>query len=122
MRIFADEGKLCAIILNKYLRNRHDLSSELKKYVKKLINAANKSAILSPNKMTNQVNQVVKSLTKSEEEVLNLLMDGFKYADISKQLNIKISTVKTHISNIYSKLNVKNKNEAMLVIKNMRKD
>ncbi len=122
VRIFADEGKLCAIILNKYLRNRHDLSSELKKYVKKLINAANKSAILSPNKMTNQVNQVVKSLTKSEEEVLNLLMDGFKYADISKQLNIKISTVKTHISNIYSKLNVKNKNEAMLVIKNMRKD
>ena len=122
VRIFADEGKLCAIILNKYLRNRHDLSLELKKYVKKLINAANKSAILSPKKMTNQVNQVVKSLTKSEEEVLNLLMDGFKYADISEQLNIKISTVKTHISNIYSKLNVKNKNEAMLVIKNMRKD
>ena len=72
--------------------------------------------------MTNQEKQVVKSLTKSEEEVLNLLIDGFKYADISKQLNIKISTVKTHISNIYSKLNVKNKNEAMLVIKNMRKD
>lgn len=122
VRIFADEGKLCAIILNKYLKNRHDLSLELKKYVKKLINAANKSAILSPRKMTNELNQVTNSLTKSEEEVLNLLMDGFKYADISEKLNIKISTVKTHISNIYSKLNVKNKNEAMLVIKNMRKD
>lgn len=122
VRLFADEGKLCAIILNKYLKSKNDLSLELKKYVKKLINAANKSAILSPKKMTNQVNQVINSLTKSEEEVLNLLMDGFKYADISEQLNIKISTVKTHISNIYSKLNVKNKNEAMLVIKNMRKD
>lgn len=122
VRIFADEGKLCAIILNKYLKSRNKLSLELKKYVKKLINAANKSAILSPNKMTNQLNQIVNSLTKSEEEVLNLLMDGFKYADISEQLNIKISTVKTHISNIYSKLNVKNKNEAMLVIKNMKKD
>lgn len=122
IRMFANEGKLCALILSKYLKNKQDLSSEYKKYVRKLINEANKCAIMVPNKMTNNLSHVIEPLTKTEDEVLKLLLDGLKYSEISEKLNIKISTVKTHVFNIYSKLNVKNKNEAMLLMKSMKKN
>ena len=114
--------KLCALILSRYLKNKQDLSSEYKKYIRKLINEANKCAIMVPNKMTNNLSHVIEPLTKTEDEVLKLLLDGLKYSEISEQLNIKISTVKTHVFNIYSKLNVKNKNEAMLLMKSMKKN
>ena len=122
IRMFANEGKLCALILSRYLKNKQDLSSEYKKYVRKLINEANKCAIMVPDKMTNNLSHIIEPLTKTEDEVLELLLEGFKYSEISEQLNIKISTVKTHVFNIYSKLNVKNKNEAMLLMKSMKKN
>lgn len=48
-------------------------------------------------------------LTKREIEVFELLIKGLTNKQIGETLNISLSTVKTHIINIYSKLNIKNR-------------
>lgn len=46
------------------------------------------------------------SLTPREQEILNLLVDGYTYNMIGKELFISYSTVNKHITNIYAKLQV----------------
>lgn len=52
-------------------------------------------------------------LTKREIDILNLLAQGLLYKEISHQLSISIATVKRHCFNIYQKLHVKNRTEAI---------
>jgi DNA-binding NarL/FixJ family response regulator len=52
-------------------------------------------------------------LTGREQEVLNRLRDGQSYQTIADALFIARSTVKFHIKNIYRKLHITNKYEAM---------
>lgn len=52
-------------------------------------------------------------LSRRENEILSLLSKGFRYKEIAGQLFISIETVRTHIRNIYEKLQVKNRSEAI---------
>lgn len=52
-------------------------------------------------------------LTKRETEILQLISEGKTYTQISEQLFISKETAKTHIKNIYSKLQVNSKSEAL---------
>lgn len=52
-------------------------------------------------------------LSPREIEVLQALIDGLSNKEIGEKLFISISTVKTHVINIYSKLGVKNRVEAV---------
>ncbi len=52
------------------------------------------------------------TLTERELEVLNLLIEGYDNDAIAKMLCITVYTVKYHISNIYTKLSVRNKVQA----------
>ncbi|MEE1885428.1 response regulator transcription factor [Pedobacter flavus] len=52
-------------------------------------------------------------LTKREIEVLEQLKNGLSYNDIAKNLFISYGTVRKHIENIYRKLNVDNKVNAI---------
>jgi len=52
-------------------------------------------------------------LSKREKEVLSLLSKGFLYKEISDQLFISPGTVRQHIHNIYEKLHVQNRMEAI---------
>jgi DNA-binding CsgD family transcriptional regulator len=56
-------------------------------------------------------------LTRREKEVLQLLSLGLSYKKISVQMNIGHETVKMHLKNIYRKLEVKNKIEALQKVK-----
>ncbi len=53
-------------------------------------------------------------LTDREVEVLHSLTQGTNYKQISKQLFISESTVKTHINNIFTKLSVNDRTQAVL--------
>lgn len=55
----------------------------------------------------------LKSLSVQERKIFSLLQDGKSNKDISEELNIGLSTVKSHVSNIYSKLGVKSRKEIM---------
>lgn len=52
-------------------------------------------------------------LTKRETEILQLIAEGKTYTQISEELFISKETAKTHIKNIYSKLQVNSKSEAI---------
>jgi DNA-binding NarL/FixJ family response regulator len=52
-------------------------------------------------------------LTKRETEILQLISEGKTYTQISEELFISKETSKTHIKNIYSKLQVTCKSEAI---------
>ena len=53
-------------------------------------------------------------LTAREEEVLDLLTQGNNYKTIAKQLFISETTVKTHVNNIFQKLQVNDRTQAVL--------
>ena len=53
------------------------------------------------------------NLTRREQEVLSLLVEGLNNSEIGKQLVISPSTVRYHVSNILSKLDAANRAEAV---------
>lgn len=53
------------------------------------------------------------SLTNKENEILLLLSKGFLYKEIAAKLSITVGTVTQHIHNIYDKLHVTNRTEAI---------
>jgi DNA-binding NarL/FixJ family response regulator len=53
-------------------------------------------------------------LTKREEEILDYLMKGYFYKEIADEMFISTETVRTHIRNIYEKLQVRTRSEAIL--------
>lgn len=59
-------------------------------------------------------------LTSREQEVLNLLSQGKSYSEIAEELFVHRETVKSHIKNIYEKLHVNNKKEALEVARKNR--
>ncbi len=52
-------------------------------------------------------------LTVRENEILHALVDGLSYKKLAEKYHISISTIRTHICNIYSKLHVNSKAEAV---------
>ncbi len=52
-------------------------------------------------------------LTKREQEILNLLVEGYSYKMIASKCFITYATVNTHISHIYEKLQVKSVSAAV---------
>lgn len=52
-------------------------------------------------------------LSKRELEVLELLSQGLSNQEIADSLFVSLNTAKTHISSIYSKLNVKRRTQAI---------
>ena len=57
--------------------------------------------------------QSLSLLTVTEKEVLELLAQGLLYKEIADKKNVTIDTIKKHIGNIYRKLQVSNKIEAI---------
>jgi DNA-binding CsgD family transcriptional regulator len=55
------------------------------------------------------------ALSKREQEVLNLLAQGMSNQEIADELFVSVPTVKTHISNIYEKLDVKRRTQAIQI-------
>jgi len=53
-------------------------------------------------------------LTKQENVIKNLVLSGKTNKEIASELHISLSTVKTHLHNIFKKLNISNRNELSL--------
>jgi DNA-binding NarL/FixJ family response regulator len=54
-------------------------------------------------------------LTKREHEILQLLVQGLLYKEIATALQISANTAKKHVLNIYQKLHVNNKTNAIRI-------
>lgn len=51
------------------------------------------------------------TLTNQEEKIYNFIKQGFSNKEIASELNISLSTVKTHINNLYKKMNVSSRKD-----------
>jgi DNA-binding CsgD family transcriptional regulator len=73
--------------------------------------------VAAPNEGTSQVSgRQREQLTPREKEVLRQAANGMKTTQIARQLSISIQTVRTHFKNIYAKLGVNSRVEAVLFI------
>ena len=59
------------------------------------------------------------NLTNREFQILKLIVMGHSNADIASQLFLSLSTIKTHVSNLYVKMNVKSRFQAIAKARRM---
>lgn len=64
----------------------------------------------------------LKTLTAAERQILSMIGDGKKTKEILAQLSISENTLKFHLRNIYSKLDVHSRKEASLYLNIYRKE
>ena len=60
------------------------------------------------------------NLNSREYEVLQLLAKGQSNADIATNLFLSVSTIKTHVSNLYFKMDVKSRTQAITKAKQLK--
>jgi DNA-binding NarL/FixJ family response regulator len=58
-------------------------------------------------------NPALEALTSREKEILDQLSKGFLYKEIASNLFISIETVRRHVHNIYEKLHVRSRTDAV---------
>jgi DNA-binding NarL/FixJ family response regulator len=68
---------------------------------------------LTPVSNDNQQTANPSNLTKREREVLILLAKGLSYAEVATGLEVSVGTITTHVKNIYRKLAVRSRGEAV---------
>jgi DNA-binding CsgD family transcriptional regulator len=68
--------------------------------------------ILGRSKQSKKIsNEVDNIFTEREKEIVQLIVEGKKNIEIANALFVELSTIKSHINNIYKKVNVKNRKE-----------
>jgi LuxR family maltose regulon positive regulatory protein len=105
IRTFVDAGELIEQLLDKLAVNPSTRQPAIT-YINKIRNAFPKAPAIPPQPL-------IENLTPRETEILHLLAEGLSYAQISEALTITKNTLKTHIKRIYSKLNVRNRVQAI---------
>jgi len=62
----------------------------------------------------NNISIVFKNLTETEKDLLELVSQGFRNKEIADKMHYSTGTVKTYLYNLYKKIEVKNRTQAIL--------
>lgn len=65
------------------------------------------------NQKKDKINKELDKLSAREQEILGYLSKGYRYKEIAGLLSINIETVRKHIHNIYEKLQVNSRTDAL---------
>jgi LuxR family transcriptional regulator, maltose regulon positive regulatory protein len=110
IRSFVDEGPLMAQLLLKNFSNRNNPD-----YVHRILaafsNPQSEKTAVSPIK--NSESEWIESLSERELEVLRLIAEGLANQEIANRLYLSLHTIKVHARNIFNKLGVKNRTQAV---------
>lgn len=104
VRVFVDQGAPMARLLRRMLARSSDPD-----YVRRLLGALGEPVKTEPR----TASKLIDRLSPRELEVLHLIVDGATNKDIADELVLTINTVKRHISNIFRKLAVSNRTQAI---------
>jgi LuxR family maltose regulon positive regulatory protein len=107
VRSFLDEGESVAQLL--YLTAQNGIYPD---YCQKLLDEFSKEIPITFNHLEKYEN-LVEPLTERELEVLQRIAHGCSNQEIAQELIISLYTVKSHARNIFGKLGVKNRTEAV---------
>jgi LuxR family maltose regulon positive regulatory protein len=105
VRPFLDEGEAMAKLL--YQAVEHGVG---RRYASRLLAMFPAPAREEQEAMA----EMVEPLSKRESEVLQLIAEGLSNQEIADRLFISLSTVKWHTGNIYGKLGVRNRTQAVV--------
>ncbi|HSQ84945.1 MAG TPA: LuxR C-terminal-related transcriptional regulator, partial [Desulfobacterales bacterium] len=110
VRIFVDEGPAVARLLHEALSR--GISPD---YVCQLLGAFPLVESEEATSMKSKVDQseLIEPLSDREIEVLQLIAEGLTNPEISSRLCVSLNTVKTHTRNIYAKLGVHTRTQAV---------
>ncbi|MFN2284532.1 MAG: LuxR C-terminal-related transcriptional regulator, partial [Anaerolineae bacterium] len=110
IRLFVDMGQPMQTLLRRLNTN----SSDLNTYVESLLAAFSRTQPgIAPKPTTYTPQPLIEPLSERELELLHLIATGMTNRAIAKKLVVSVNTVKTHAHNIYSKLGVGNRTEAV---------
>lgn len=70
--------------------------------------------------LTDSERSIIETLTEREREILNMLAQGLSNKIIATKLYLSVRTVEGHLANIYSRLGVHSRTEAMLIAVKIR--
>jgi LuxR family maltose regulon positive regulatory protein len=62
---------------------------------------------------------LLEPLSPQERRVLRLIVAGRSNADIARELIVSMNTIKTHVKNVYRKLNVSTREEAQVAAREL---
>ena len=96
-------------VLNGKIYLPNALTSRFFEYFQKSFQEEN-----SKNENAMDEENLLNELTQREEEVLELLTQGITYKGVANKLFISETTVKTHVNNIFQKLQVNDRTQAVL--------
>ena len=112
VRTIVDEGPAMAELLSAALeaRQRGRLGSPVPvHYIRRLLVATEKDGA----KAVQPATELPEPLSERELEVLVLIAAGKSNPEIARELFIVLSTVKTHLKNVYRKLGARNRTQAV---------
>ena len=111
VRIFVDEGKPMATLLALAILQDivPDYAGELLSDFPEKV----QQAVSFDVEMSSALQPLVDPLSERELEVLHLMAIGLKYQEIAVELVISVNTVRHHTRNIYSKLDVNSRAQAV---------
>jgi LuxR family maltose regulon positive regulatory protein len=116
---FLEDGAVCTPLLSLALQTEH-LTDEARAFIKELLrlsNHAGEDSQISQSEI--EALSTSASISPREQEVLRLISLGCSNCELAQKLSISESTVKTHLSNIYKKLNVNSRVQAVACAKEL---
>jgi LuxR family maltose regulon positive regulatory protein len=113
LRIFLDEGQPMQLLLAQWMA--HASPSPLRDYAIRLLSQFNSEPqpIPTAQAKASPTGNLVEPLSQRELEVLHLMALGRTNQEIARQIIVAPGTVKAHTANIYRKLDVANRTEAV---------
>jgi LuxR family maltose regulon positive regulatory protein len=112
IRIFVNEGLPMAKLLHQLLSRRVNLT-----YIQKLLavldTETSPTERLDKSRPDYHSSALIEQLSEREAEVLQLIAEGLSNREIGQQLFISVTTVKVHARNIYGKLGVNTRTQAV---------
>lgn len=82
----------------------------------KILQLVQNNTISLTKKINSKKEKAAFNLTDREQEILKLVVQGLPYKEIGRQLDISPNTAKKHVLNIYSKLHVNTRAQALNLV------